>query len=69
MVYSIINCKNTMPMELDLHMLRRFAALVDLHQSVSDATVTMGMTQPGMSIALAKLRNVLGAARTSRAVH
>lgn len=44
---------------LDLDLLRRFAALV-LHESVSAAAVAMGITQPGMSIALGKLRHALG---------
>lgn len=42
-------------MTLDLEMLRRFDALV-AHESVSAAAAAMGMTQPGMSIALGKLR-------------
>jgi DNA-binding transcriptional LysR family regulator len=46
-------------MELDPQMLRRLEALI-VHESVSDAAAVMGMTQPGMSIALAKLRKVLG---------
>ncbi|MFO1412719.1 MAG: LysR family transcriptional regulator [Burkholderiales bacterium] len=39
-------------------LLRRFEALVT-HESVSGAAGAMGMTQPGMSIALAKLRRAL----------
>lgn len=44
---------------LDLDLLRRFDALV-MHESVSAAAVAMGMTQPGMSIALGRLRRALG---------
>lgn len=39
--------------------MRRFEALV-VHESVSAAAAAMGMTQPGMSIALGKLRRALG---------
>lgn len=53
-------------MELDLQMLRRFEALV-VHESVSGAAAATGMTQPGMSIALSKLRAALGDAILVRA--
>lgn len=46
-------------MEVDLQMLRQFEALIT-HESVSDAAAAVGMTQPGMSIALGKLRKAFG---------
>ena len=53
-------------MELDLPLLRRLEALV-VHESVSGAAAAMGITQPGMSIALANARQVLGDAILVRA--
>lgn len=46
-------------MEIDLPMLRQFEALMT-HESVTDAAAAVGMTQPGMSIALGKMRKAFG---------